>query len=198
MYFLYAVIALIIVITAFILFAKIKIIFEYKKYPGEKLYTDIRVSYGFIKLDKLVSKSISKASEKKSDSSKNKDMTLIKKIKSYTQTFRILKTVYSKNRWFIRKRLLIDPLKFHLKFGFGDAAATGIMTGAINTMLYWMLSFLDRIGTVKNHYFEVVPVFESRGFASEARGSITLRMINILTIAVRLYLTYKKTIKTNK
>ena len=72
------------------------------------------------------------------------------------------------------------------------------MTGAINTMLYWMLSFLDRIGTVRNHYFEVAPVFQERGFASEARGSIELRMINILTVAVRLYLTYKKTIKINK
>lgn len=198
MYLLYAIITLIAVITAFILFAKIKIIFEYKKYPGEKLYTDIHISYGFIKLDKLVSKSISKASEKKSSKPQNKDMTFIKKIKSYTQTFRILKNVYSKNRWFIRKRLLIDPINFHLKFGFGDASATGIMTGAINTMLYWMLAFLNQIGTVKNHYFEVVPVFEARGFASEARGSISLRMINILTIAVRLYLTYKKTIKTNK
>ncbi len=196
MYLLYAVIALVIVITAFILFAKIKIIFEYKKYPGEKLYTDISVSYGFIKLDKLVSKSISKASEKKT--AKESDMTFIKKVKSYAETFRILKTVYSKNRWFIRKRLSIDPLKFHLKFGFGDAAVTGIATGAINTMLYSLLSLLDRIGTVRNHYFEVVPVFESRGFACETRGSISLRMINILTIAVRLYLTYKKTIKTNK
>ncbi len=198
MYLLYAVIALIIVITAFMLFAKIKIIFEYKKYPGEKLYTDIRVTYGFIKLDKLVSKVISKASAKKSFGSEDKEMTIIKKVKAYAKTIRILKTVYSKNRWFIRKRLLIDPLKFHLKFGFGDAAVTGIMTGAINTMLYSLLSLLDRIGTVKNHYFEVVPVFESRGFACVARGSITLRMINILTIAVRLYLTYKKTIKTNK
>ena len=61
MYLMYAVITLIIVITVFLLFAKIKIIFEYKKYPGEKLYTDIHVSYGFINLDKLVSKSISKA-----------------------------------------------------------------------------------------------------------------------------------------
>ena len=198
MYLLYAVITLIIVITVFLLFAKIKIIFEYKKYPGEKLYTDIHVSYGFINLDKIVSKSISKASEKKSAKSDDKDITFVKKIKSYAETFRILKTVYSKNRWFIRKRLLIDPVKFHLKFGLGDAAATGIMTGAINTLLYWMLSFMDRIGTVRNHYFEVVPVFQERGFACETRGSITLRMINILMVAVRLYLTYKKTIKINK
>lgn len=191
MYLMYAVITLIIVITVFLLFAKIKIIFEYKKYPGEKLYTDIKLFYGFIDLSSFLRK-LSTSRKKSSSFSPEKTLD---KIRKYEKVFRILCKVYSKNKWYIRNRIHVEKLNFHLKFGLGDAAATGILTGAINSMLYWLLAFINCVGTVEKHYFEVVPVFNSKGLASESRGRITLRMINMLTIAVRLYLTYKKVSK---
>lgn len=189
--FLYLAAAIAIAILLYLFFAKIRIVFEYKKYPGEKLYTSIKLSYGFINLSGLLKKKKLKLSQNKQET----DIGIIDKIKKYEKTLKILCKVYSKNRWFIRNRINVERLNFHLKFGLGDAAATGIATGAINSVLYWLLAFVNRVGTVKKHYFEVVPVFEGSGFISEARGSISLRMINILTIAVRVYLTYKRVSK---
>jgi len=193
---LYAIIILLTSLLMFLLFAKIKIFFEYKKYPGEKLYTDLRISIGFLKLDKHLNKLISNTSKKADKKSDNKDIK--KKLSNYTKTFKILKKVYSKNRWYIRKRFNIDKLNLHLKFGLGDAAATGIMTGAIWSLLYSFLALLSQIGTVKKHFFEVAPVYTESGFAFQSSIKLSLRLINIISVVLRLYLTYKKVSKENK
>lgn len=198
MFILYTVIGILTLILIFLLFAKINIFLEYKKYPGEKLYTDLRISVGFVKLDSVSKKLMSKP-EAKAKTKKQKAKPAIKeKIITYTETFRILKRVYAKNRWYIRKRLTVDKLDFHLKFGLSDAAATGILTGAVWSLLYAVLGFLSQIGSVRKHFFEVVPVYTESGFASQGSIKLSLRMINIISVSVKLYLTYKKILKENK
>lgn len=191
---LYIALAIIAFVVLFILTAKIKVFCEYKKYPGEKLYTDIRITFGGINVTKLISKKVSYKSGKTSEKDEKK---LLDKLKSYARTISIVKKVYSKNRWYIRKRIYAERINFHLKFGLNNAATTGIATGAIWTILYGLLALLGQLGTVKEHFFEVVPVFTEAGFISEGRIKLRFRLIGILSVALRLYLTYKKVQREN-
>ncbi|MBQ8588559.1 MAG: DUF2953 domain-containing protein [Clostridia bacterium] len=191
------IIVLLTLIISFLLFAKIKIFFEYKKYPGEKLYKEIKVSVGFIALDKFIQKLFQ--GEPKPGKTKSKEKkNLLSEIKTYTELFKIVKKVYSKNRWRIRKVLKADNIDFHLKFGLGDAASTGVMTGAVWSLLYSFLAFLCQIGTVKKHYFEVVPVYTESGFIFKASAKVSARVISAFSIVLRLYFTYRKLRKETK
>ena len=186
--------AIIAFLIIFALTAKINIFCEYKKHPGEKIYTDFKVSLGGINITKLLSKINVKKAEVTTEKEQKK---LVDKLNSYAKTLSVLKKIYSKNRWYIRKRIYAERINFHLKFGLNNAATTGIATGAIWSVLYGILALLGQIGTVKEHYFEVVPVFTEAGFISEGNVKVSFRMISILSVGLRLYLTYKNIQKEN-
>lgn len=198
---LYIILSVIALIIIFALTAKIKIFLEYKKYPGEKLYIDYNVTLGGISLSRFIKSAVSKPKKKKipantqkSKKAKKPETTdhksLIQKLKNYAEALSIVKKVYSKNRWFIRRRIFVENVDFHLKFGLNDAASTGIATGAVWSILYGILALVGQIGTLKDHTFEVVPVFTEAGFISQGGIRVRLRMISIISVALRLYLTY--------
>ena len=189
---LYVFLAVLAFLIIFALTAKIKIFFEYKKYPGEKLYIDYKITLGGLRLKPIIKK-LAKNKETKPKSEEG----LIKKIKVYAKTLSLVTKIYSKNRWFIQKRITAEDISFHLKFGLTDAASTGIATGAIWAVLYNILALIGRIGTLKNHTFEVVPVYTEAGFISEGSFKLSFRLIGIISVILRLYLTYKKLTKNN-
>ncbi len=191
---LYATIIFLAILLA-LLFSKIKFFCEYKKYPGEKLYTDFRISVGFVPLGSLAKKKIKKNAPKSKIKNEEK---LIHTLKRYARTLKIVKEVYAKNRWHIRKTLKVEKLNFHIKFGLSDAAITGIATGAIWSVLYSLTALISQVGTLNKHYFEVVPVYTEKGFISEGRVKLNIRVINAISLCARLYLTYKKVTKTSK
>ena len=172
-----------------LLFSKIKIFFEYKKMPGEKIYTGLQISVGFIKLN--LKPKVKKAKHEKEKS----DEGIIQKIKTFKKTFVIARKVYSKNRWHIRKSLKVENIDFHIKFGLNDAASTGIATGAIWSLLYSITAFVAQVGSLKKHYFEVVPVYTEPGLIVQGSFRLSIRVISAISIAARLYLTYKNVIK---
>ncbi len=201
MYILYILLAVLTLLTIFTLTAKIKFFLEYKKYPGEKLYTDMYLKIGFINLTGIFKNKDKLSATKKKmkdESCEDKEKNFIQKIKNFAKTFDILKKVYSKNRWKIQKSLSVEKAEIHLKFGLLDAAQTGIATGAVWTLLYNALAFLDTIGTVKKHFFEVKPVFTEAGFISEGKFKLSVRVINAISIAISLYTTYNKVSKQHK
>ena len=188
----YIILAIVILALILLLSSKIKLFFEYKKYPGEKLYTDLSLSFGFIDLTKFI-----KTPKEDELTRKTKDVFTTDKIKNYVKTFKTLTKVYSKNRWKIQKSLVIEKVNIHIKFGLFDAMQTGIMTGALWSLLYSALALADSVGTVKKHFFEVAPVYTEPGFISEGRVKLSVRFISALILGIRLYTTYKKTVKEN-
>ncbi len=185
---LYVFLAVLAFLIIFALTAKIKIFFEYKKYPGEKLYIDYKITLGGISLNSVIKKQTAKKTKEKPKDKKG----IIQKLKDLAKVISIVTKVYSKNRWFIQKRITAEDISFHLKFGLTDAASTGIATGAIWAVLYNILALIGRIGTLKNHTFEVVPVYTEAGFISEGSFKLSFRLIGIISVILRLYLTYKK------
>ena len=194
-----ALIALLVSALLFVLLVKVRIVFEVTKIKGEAFKNSIRITFfgnkiGF-NLRDLTYKNKSKADVKKEKS----DEKILDKIKNYIKTFKILKEVYSKNKFFIRDRLVLEDTKAYVKFGFGDAAVTGIATGAVWSLLYQVLAFVSSIGTVKDHDFDVVPVYNERGFCLNVNGIISFRMINIIRVVLKIVRTYRKIVReTNK
>ena len=188
---LYIFIASVIILIILVLLSSISIFFEYKKYPGEKLYTKIKLSVGVIKLDKSVQKKLLQIKN-----NKNKDdSSITEKIQLAGTVLDSAKKFYSKNQLLIQKSLIIENVDFHLKFGLSDAAQTGIATGGIWAVLYSALAIADTLGTVKKHNFEVVPVYTEAGFISQGEFKGSVRVINALSIALRMCLIYKETLK---
>lgn len=195
-------IALAVLLVSALLFAflvKVRIVFEVTKVKGEAFKNSIRITFfggkvGF-NLKDLTYKNKSKTDVKK----EKNDEKILDKIKNYMKTFKILKEVYSTNKFFIRDRLVLEDTKAYVKFGFGDAAVTGIATGAVWSLLYQILAFLSSIGTIRDHDFDVVPVYNERGFCLNVNGIISFRMINIIRVVLKLVRTYRKIIReTNK
>lgn len=178
-----------------VLLIKVRIVFEVTKNQGEAFENSVRITFFGEKLGFNL-KDISKNKKQKADKTKEQnDKKLIDKIKAYIETFSVLKKVYSKNRFLIQKRLVLENTKAFIKFGLGDAAATGIATGAVWSLLYQILAFLGCIGTVKDHEFDVVPVYNESGFCMNVKGIISFRLINIIVVAVRLFVTYRSVTK---
>ncbi len=182
----------ILILLLIVLFSKLKIFFEYKKMPGEKIYTDLQISVGIIKL------SLKPKAKKKAKQKEKSDEGIIKKIKTFKKTFVTLRKVYSKNRWHIRKSLKVENIDFHIKFGLSDAASTGIAVGAIWSLLYSVTALVAQVGSLKKHYFEVVPVYTEPGLIVKGSSRLSIRVISAISLALRLYLTYKKVVKATE
>ena len=192
-----AVILVVLAILAFLIFlvitAKIKLIFEYKKLPGEKLYTHLSLKIGFIKLDRILN---FKKKDKKEE--KKPKETFMVRIKQIARTLGILKKVYTNNRHHIHKGLTVDDVEIHIKFGLFDAAQTGIATGVLWSALYDGLAIATVAGNVKKHFFEVCPVYTEAGFISQGHIKLSVRTFKAALLALRLYKTYKMVSNENK
>ena len=193
---LYVIIVLLALLVS-LLFSKIKLFCEYKKLPGEKLYTDLHISVGFIRLDRFLKSAEGKSKHTQKHKTEDED-GIILKLKAYAKTFKTVKNVYAQTRWHIRKSLKVENMDFHIKFGLENAAATGIATGAIWSVLYSLTALVAHVGTLKKHYFEVVPVYTEKGLITQGSVSLSIRMINAISLSLRLYLTYRKVTKINK
>ncbi len=177
-------------VSMMVLLSKIKVFFEYNKRPGEKLYKEILIKFWFVPI-RIKKKGPSKKKDKPSNENEDKK-SIIQKIKDAKDIINSLKTTYSKSRRNIRKGFRIENASLHFRIGLGDAANTGIATGAMWALLYDGLAFCDYVGAVKSHYFEVAPDYKEEGFESVGKIKLSFRVIDALIIALRfLHLTYK-------
>lgn len=183
---LYLLIALALVLI--LLFSKVKVFCEYKKHPGEKLSSTISVYLGAVRILKLKPQKHKKPKQQKEPS----DETLVQKLKKYTQIIKRCKRVYAQNRFRIHSTLIVENIDFHIKFGLGNAAVTGIATGALWSLLYGTTALVSQVGTLKKHFFEVVPVYTEKGLILQGSVRLSVRIINAFILAVKLYMTYKK------
>jgi len=201
LYTILGILAALAVILLAVLFIKVRIVFSFTKNHGEKAKNSIRITFfgeklGF-DLKDLSWKNKKKKEEKVKEKVEEKEK-ILDKIKGYIKTFKILREVYSKNKYFIKKRLVLENTNVSVKFGLGDAAVTGIAIGAVWTLLYSILAFLSCIGTVRDHEFKVDPVYNETGLEMDVNGIISFRLINIIRVVVKLVRTYRAVIRVNK
>ena len=187
---LYVIVVILLLLAYTLLFSKIKVFFEYKKNPGEKLYTKLRISLGFVNVSRFAGK-LSKKAKTKAEIADKSDEGIIKKIRDATDTLKTVSKIYKKHRWHIRSSLKVENLDFHIKFGLSDAACTGIATGAIWTLLYTGTALVTQVGTLRDHYFEVCPVYTEKGLICQGNIKLSIRVVSLAILAGRILSTYK-------
>ncbi len=134
----------------------------------------------------------------KTTDNKNSSDTFITKFKELEAILdKILKT-YNGSKKHIKKRIIVSKLDFYIKFGLFDAAQTGILTGWVWSVLYMLYAFVCENAVVKKHNFQVEPDFDEFMFELKSSGIIKLTLVNIISIAFRIFINYKKIIKNKE
>lgn len=94
---------------------------------------------------------------------------------------------------FARKKIHVTRFVFDLTLGTGDAAETGILTGAVWSAVGLIYPALDSSLTFdKNPVINVNPVFNNPVLKLEYKGNYTLRIIHIIRIALKILFKFKK------
>ncbi len=87
---------------------------------------------------------------------------------------------------YLRKKFTVRLFSLQLRFGTGDAADTGILTGAAYTTAYGILGSIDRYFVLKKHEVRITPVFESAGIEMEFRGTFQLKLLYCLGLIQKI------------
>ncbi len=81
---------------------------------------------------------------------------------------------------YLRKKFTVKLFCLRVRMGLGDAADTGIATGAGYAAIYSILGSIDRYFILKKHEVVITPVFRGVGLEMEFRGEFQLRLVYCL------------------
>lgn len=138
--------------------------------------------------------------EKKID--KNKKREPRKKEKFSFETFKknvsALKEVYGDSKAeishmlsYVRKHTTVNRIDFRIQFGFDNAAATGISTGAVWGVGTFFLKVIDSLIGIKKINMQVNPDFDNKVFKIYSKTILIMRPIHFIIIYRRIVKTYK-------
>ena len=179
------IIAVLLILCGALIFIPAYIGIEYIIGSGEnKAYIHIKL-FKFIPL-KIRLKTEKKKSEKPENKEKKKEKLSVQK---YIATAKKTMEAYnkSKNEIFeilgdITKKVSFSELVFLIEFGTGNAASTGIMTGAVWSATDIFVSIIDRIFGVEKFNVNVTPYFDKKVFKGKFKSILKLRLWNIISI----------------
>ncbi len=81
---------------------------------------------------------------------------------------------------YLRKKFTVSLFSLKVRLATGDAADTGIVTGAAYASVYSLLGLIDRHFVLKKHEVVITPVFQGVGLEAEICGKFQLRLIRCL------------------
>lgn len=184
-----------------LLFLKITVEAVVDKENGEKTKTDFKLLLAGIEIDVTkffnnkktteVLKQYQANVEKETDESDGDSFA--EKLAKFRVNIARGKYTYLLSKRYVRKKIAVENLDFSIRFGLGDAAQTGIATGAVWGAIYNIFSFIDSLVIVKSHNFNVTPVFECSGIAYKFNAKIQCRIVNIIAVAITVLMNYIKT-----
>ena len=88
----------------------------------------------------------------------------------------------------ITKKVSFQEVIFDVDFGTGNAASTGIMTGAVWSATDIFVCILDRIFGVEKFTVNVNPHFDKKCFNGKFKSILKLRLVNIMIILRKIKL----------
>lgn len=101
--------------------------------------------------------------------------------KAYT-TYYTYKDILTSVRNYLRKRIVCNDFIFHLEFGLGDAALTGIASGLVWGASYSILSIIGNHSILKNTDIKISPVFNEIKFHVKFYCIFTIRVVHIIIV----------------
>lgn len=183
------ILACLIIILVLCLFIKITLDIELNKPREDKLKFNIRLSLlnGVIKKDILL-KNAKKSSKDKPD--ENTDEKFIKKTKSLYNKFLTFKYTLSKVKPSLRKTIKVKEFKLNINFGTDDAFDTGLLTGSLWAGIYNVIAFVSNFVSLTEPQVNVNPDFQNKYLEVNSKVKITLRPINLITLALKFIINY--------
>ncbi len=92
----------------------------------------------------------------------------------------------------VRHKAEFSGIYVRVRYGTGEAAITGMVYGAIWSLVGNLYSFLCRFFRVEFPKLELEPVFNEKAFEIEAEGIITTKPVHIITAVLRSAKIYKE------
>ena len=91
---------------------------------------------------------------------------------------------------YVREHLSVESVDFKINFGFDNAAATGISTGAIWGMGSFILKVLDTLIGIKKINMQVNPDFNNKIFEIYSKTILIMRPFHFIIILRKIVKTY--------
>lgn len=195
---LYIVLIILALAVAAVLFVRMSLLIKLTK-PNDGDFTSeltLKVLGQDIDLKQFI-ESNDKPSEKKaghSDENKpdKKKLSLRERLHKLCVNIQRGRYTYLLSKRYVRKKIRIKRIDFDMTFGLDDAAHTGIATGAAWGSVYNILGFLDRLCTVKDHKFNITPVFDGECLSVDFESEIRFSLSNVMAIALAVFSNYLK------
>ncbi len=87
---------------------------------------------------------------------------------------------------YLKKKFTVRLFSLRVRMALGDAADTGIATGAGYASIYGILGTIDRYFILKKHEVVITPVFQGMGLEMEFRGEFQLRLLYCLGLIKKI------------
>ncbi len=84
-----------------------------------------------------------------------------------------------------RRAIVVEKIEFKLDFGTDSAAATGILTGAVNAAVYMLLSVIHHNTLLKKQSIEINPNFENECFNIYLCCICRTRAVHIIPVGIK-------------
>lgn len=133
----------------------------------------------------------SKKRDKKSDfkngseKAKNSKIELIKKILKLSDELKSFVSYVSE------KCIVVEHIKLSTEFGTGDAASCGILTGAVNALVYSLLAIIHHNTILKKHSIQISPDFSAEKFSVNFLCIVKTRPVHIISTGIKAIKLYK-------
>ena len=168
---------IILVLIILLLFVPIKAVFKKDDFYVQVLFLKWRVSSG---------KTKTKEKSPKPSKDRADKTSYVKKIIAHSEDIKKFA------QYVAGKCLVFENLTLSIDFGTGDAAHTGILTGALNGVVYTALSVIHHNTTVKKWDLKINPDFEREKFDIQYLCIVKVSVMHIISIGIKALGLYKK------
>lgn len=197
----FLVIGILLIAILILLLLKINIRFEYiRNHDYKKRSLSFSLLHNLIKFNIPIKKK-DKKKEKLAREEQKTAMNFFEikeKLQGIEGSYREYKSLFDNLRNYLRTRLVCKDLLFHMEFGFGEAALTGIASGFFWGFSYNILSIIDRSLVLKNQDIRIVPDFNQMKLNIRFSGIFTIRIVHIINIFFILLFSIFKIVVTQK
>lgn len=181
---------LILTILVFLLYSPLRITVEYR---NQKLAIEFRCR--FLKWRTKDSNFKKRKNGESAPQDKENMPGILERLTTFRKSYDGVKDIVDEVLDLVKNRAEFSGIFIRIKYGTGEAALTGMIYGAIWTLVGNIYSFLCRFFRIEFPELELEPVFGGKAFEIEAEGIITTRLVHIITAglrSLRLYLKNKK------
>ncbi len=110
---------------------------------------------------------------------------IIEKIRNLKKGYDNMKGILGEVLTLLKDKAEFSGIYIRIKYGTGDAAVTGMIYGAIWSLVGNVYAFLCRYFRINFPELELESVFGNKAFEIEAEGIITTRLVHIITALFR-------------